>query len=575
MVGAIQAAVRACDLVVAMAVGIISDGCNTRFGRRRPFILGGAACLVVGLQLYGNPPTGGVEESNNDSFCEHLQENCSLVRDCISERLAQQKANDRSGQRVSAQLSDGQSGKGSGGVLWLFISYAVFSMLGVTVTTIPYDALGQELADSSAVRSRLFAAKGFLYFAGTLFAVMNMVIQATTNPSSLTLQLHLLVNSVTFWVVVCVITLLLLVTERSRNETRAAGSTNIAVLLQQVLSNRPFWEYIFVKILVSVALHLYMEVSQYYVKYVVHTENSVQRTGLLNLLAVSFIPLYMNLTTRLLERNSARKLWRSALATFAVTHSLFACLPQTMATKVIFIVPFYYPILTATLTLVPNHLLAATLDYAKLKSGEDQQAMYITFDVNTNQVLDILVGACPALFLGALGFRNNGGCSCGCGIGCPSVHLRWSCPGDPGYACSSALRADNVPFVGVPSREPPCLLQPVAVMAGIRALIFHLPIVCVVLAVLMLSTMVMSEERVEDVKHQLVLRLRGEACYDPIRNVVILHGNSKEGKDMEHGNTNKQMLGEEASLLDSSPTRVMEGLRKWLERARAVKRGQI
>ena len=74
----------------------------------------------------------------------------------------------------------------------------------------------------------------------------------------------------------------------------------------------------------------------------------------------------------------------------------------------------YQEVLGASVALLPNHLLAATLDYHRLVHGDDGRALYVMLDVNVIQMLDILVGSVPALILDSSGYRSNGGCSCGC-----------------------------------------------------------------------------------------------------------------------------------------------------------------
>lgn len=81
-----------------------------------------------------------------------------------------------------------------------------------------------------------------------------------------------------------------------------------------------------------------------------------------------------------------------------------------------------------------------------------------------HQYLTTVTGAFPQAILGSLGYANNGGCSCGCGVPCRSPHKRWDCPTDHGYSCNNELKASNPPLFGDPHRRAPCTWQPEAVL---------------------------------------------------------------------------------------------------------------
>jgi len=144
-------------------------------------------------------------------------------------------------------------------------------------------------------------------------------------------------------------------------------------------------------------------------------------------------------------------------------------------------------------------------------------------DVNVIQMLDIFVGSLPAIILQRAGYLGNGGCFCGCGVTCPSFH-RWRCPGDAGFACTNALRPENVPFHGEPTRTPPCLLQVLAVVNWIIAMFFHLPALCAFAAAVILHKMSMTDAADQEVKVQLANRRAGKPFYDPVLNVRIPSG---------------------------------------------------
>ncbi len=117
-VGYLLLAVRMFDAVTDPAIGVLSDRTRTRFGRRRPYIAGGALILAVSMFLLFNPPGGSV-----------LFE-----------------------------------------TLWFGIGvFALF--LFWTIVTVPYESLGPEITFNYDERTALFGLRDGALIAGTLVAV--------------------------------------------------------------------------------------------------------------------------------------------------------------------------------------------------------------------------------------------------------------------------------------------------------------------------------------------------------------------------------------------------------------------
>ena len=68
-------------------------------------------------------------------------------------------------------------------------------------------------------------------------------------------------------------------------------------------------------------------------------------------------------------------------------------------------------------------------------------------------------GVVPLLLMSAVGFENNGGCECGCGVACDEAYMRWKCPGDIGYSCDGQSTFDSPPLFGEVGRQAPCVDQ--------------------------------------------------------------------------------------------------------------------
>ena len=105
-------------------------------------------------------------------------------------------------------------------------------------------------------------------------------------------------------------------------------------------------------------------------------------------------------------------------------------------------------------------LLLQVVDYDALVNGVPPRASTVAAMASCiEQAVYSLMDALPLTAMGSLGYVNNGGCQCGCGIRCNQPFLRWDCPRDRGYACSNALNKHNPVFFGDPTRVPPCTWQ--------------------------------------------------------------------------------------------------------------------
>jgi len=161
-------------------------------------------------------------------------------------------------------------------------------------------------------------------------------------------------------------------------------------------------------------------------------------------------------------------------------------------------------------------MMADVMDYDKLRMGFDRSGAFVAIDKTIEGMFGVVGEPIPQFTIAAFGYRNNGGCACGCGVRCSVPYLRWSCPYDIGYACTRSL-AHNPLFYGDPFRRPPCTLQPDAVIASIRMFYFTIPICFyVVAAVLALRAPITDEVRYEITEGIRAREVNG-CAYDPIQ----------------------------------------------------------
>jgi len=156
----------------------------------------------------------------------------------------------------------------------------------------------------------------------------------------------------------------------------------------------------------------------------------------------------------------------------------------------------------------------------------------------------------PIFTLAAMGYRNNGGCSCGCGVGCPAPYLRWSCPYDIGYACSNAFQ-NNPPFFGDPLRRPACTIQPAAVITTIRSFYFSLPVIFYACTALFALRFPIEDQIRHEISIGMMLRRTVGHAYDPIGKVELKVASRGKAKNLEH--VMQQFAKSEIAMLTAGP----------------------
>ena len=92
---------------------------------------------------------------------------------------------------------------------------------------------------------------------------------------------------------------------------------------------------------------------------------------------------------------------------------------------------------------LPDSILADTIDYDELHAGIRSEGMYTVVETNLQQFTEIAGGVLPLLFLSIAGYVNLGGCKCGCGVACEAAvgmpYARWACDGSVAYTCDGGV----------------------------------------------------------------------------------------------------------------------------------------
>ena len=238
---------------------------------------------------------------------------------------------------------------------------------------------GQDIAQSKEERLQLFTAKGTAGYLAGVFSVVMTLGLSSAFPTSLHKQVSSQGSVAVVVVVGAFICLVLFVREPKTSNVgddgtrRQSEEIDHCQAIMQVAYNRPFWEYVSSKVLLLVALHLCGAISLYYFKYVLFAENSVLAVSVWYLFGMVMIGLYMKRIRSMMdmERVSVRVLYRNVAVTFSFFHLMFSLLPTSVVARCIYVImPLYFATLAAASHLLPNHLLALTLDITNLSTGE-------------------------------------------------------------------------------------------------------------------------------------------------------------------------------------------------------------
>jgi len=184
--------------------------------------------------------------------------------------------------------------------------------------------------------------------------------------------------------------------------------------------------------------------------------------------------------------------------------------------------PIVEGVMQVSLYTIPESMLADVIDYDELWYGRRREGVFVVFDINIMQLMDIVAGVIPGIILSAVGYRGNGGCACGCGVKCPASYMRWSCPADIGYACTTDLSDNNPPFMGNATRTPPCTVQQETVENTLQMFFFTIPAVCFALATYFAYQTPITPGVYQSIKDELQRRKEGhDKLFDPVTFQVI------------------------------------------------------
>lgn len=335
------------DAVTDPIMGYISDKTQTRWGRRRPYLLlGGIIALVSMVVMFYNP---------------HF--------DVINQQM-----------RI---------------FIWAIIAYC-FLCTAFTIFNIPYSALTPDLTDDFHERTSLNGVRMFFAVIGTFLAAGAFlpIVGLFTPEGSVDKSQGYLAAGIIYGIVIMVVTFITFfsVREKKVEKSSATSSSKIFKSYFRALENKPFLLILFPYALNMIGTTIISQNLQYYFKYIFEAEN-LTVYSLLALLGCTmlFIPLW----TPLIKRIGKNIAYAIGLFIIAIACIVVFFLAHQLGFVFMLIMMGVAGIGLAAAFIAPWTMIPDTVEYDQRKSGVREEGVYYglwTFFSKTGQAMAALIG---------------------------------------------------------------------------------------------------------------------------------------------------------------------------------------
>lgn len=352
IIGYILFSVRIFDALTDPAIGYLSDRTTTRFGRRRPFIAGGAILVASAMLMLFNPPS------------------------------------------ASASFE----------TIWFTVAiYLLF--LFWTIVTVPYESLGPEITYDYHDRTSLFGMRDGLLIAGTLAAasspaLVQWLFNLSSDPAGEKAKF--------FWialiyapllVITCWWCVLAIGERQSAAEHQRQGLLHN---LRQVTRNRPFIILLVAYTVSAIGNNLPATLILFYVEYVLQSQLADLFLMLYFVTGIIFLPGWIMIS----RRTGKKAAWLASMVvnTGAFIGVFFLGPGDEM---VYGILVFLSGIGFGATLAIPSAIQADVIDYDELLTGERREGQYIgLWSISKKFAAAVGIGI-GLTFLGMAGYTPN------------------------------------------------------------------------------------------------------------------------------------------------------------------------
>lgn len=352
LVGALLFGVRLFDAVTDPVVGSLSDNTHSRFGRRRPYIIGGAVLLAISLYFLFNPPMAS---------------------------------------KIFLTAWFG---------VWIYLLFLFW-----TLVTVPYEALGPEITYDYNARTTLFAWRDGFLIAGTLAAAASpALIQSVfgLDDGPLDQRRQFFWISVIYAPMTIVLCAWCVAAVGEKHRRPVSGSISAWRGVRTVAQNRPFMILLAAYTISAIGSNLPATLILYYVAYVLESAHAEIFLLIYFVSGILFLPAWVGLSRRVGKKAA----WIAAMAiNTGAFGGVFFLGPGDA---------FIYGVLVtlsgigfgATMAL-PSAIQADVIDYDELKTGVRREGQYIgLWSIAKKLAAAVGVGA-GLVILDAAGYAPN------------------------------------------------------------------------------------------------------------------------------------------------------------------------
>lgn len=527
-------ALRLSENAAAIPMSFFVESVRTSAGRRRPVIVAGGLLGVLSLIPLTFPPLDWLHAQRGRALAlQHTipsSRNCTAVRERVMlgirdgtlhpafpEQRSTPSHNSRS-LRESAPI--GKNVQPQYITVWVgFCNF--FSWAGWNVASLAYRAFAFELATTSNERITMFQARNMFGGVAKFTLEAFIVYLSTVNSANMLWQVRCVVLAA---MVATAASIAIFSTVPENVSTYTAGAhtqmPNIVSTMRVLMRDNPTFLLMARQSVVAYIAHMIPEsVFAVYLTSVLHVENVTLMSSKIAIFLALTTFFTMPLGLELLRTLGKKRAMCIGSLWHGISSVLYGLIPSSymIDKNVIFVMLGSNSCVDSMARTAPDLLTAELIDYDALLHGQRRGALYLAM---SNQILNfvwLLTDSLPATFLAQLGYRNNGGCQCGCGAPCRLHFQRWVCPDDIGYACSTSLTQLNPPFFGDETRPPPCTLQPHAVVFVTKLCMFYVAPALQLANIYFILKYPITENLHSEILRQYEKRRRGARAYDPVK----------------------------------------------------------
>jgi GPH family glycoside/pentoside/hexuronide:cation symporter len=346
------AVARSLDALTDPLIGWWSDRTVTRFGRRKPWMLGGVAACAVSFYLLFDPP-------------------------------------------VSLGLSEAAT--------WFALTFATYFLFH-TIYEIPYIGLGAELSSDYHERSGLFGLRSMMIGVGTIVAGAMPTVLDGAGIHDKRRAFHLMATGYVFLFVVLWGLCLLLVPEKKHDASQTTSP--LVPGIRRALRNRPFRIFLAASIVYAIPSIIPALLMPYYVTYVLAPPDPLKWLGIFLVIYLGAGVLCVPLWVRLSYRFGKLPVWMVCNVIGVVGGALLFFAGKGDLRYVAWVQAFVGMQSGAFFFLGPA-MIADITDYDELRTGKRREAQYMAFMTFVPKFVAIPGASIPLAILGALGYVPN------------------------------------------------------------------------------------------------------------------------------------------------------------------------